>query len=117
MNLPTLAPPTVLLTIGSLGPSSTQVLRELLHARANEPGTHFVVDLRQMDDGHDMTLFALLAAKARSVTDGLGRMTAVIPSRRLSHLLATVGVSISRELPSLGVLHRLDVLSVGLLRD
>lgn len=53
--------------VGALDFGSTRVLRELLFDRT-ESGTQFLVDWSQMDDQHEMTLFALLAAKARAAT-------------------------------------------------
>ena len=108
---------TIHLRIGALDPRSTRVLRELLLARAEPPGTHLVVDLGQMDHHHEMTLFALLAAKARAVTETLGRMTAVGPTQRLAQLLVAIGVTVTRELPVVTVLARVEMISVGQLRD
>jgi|GEM_PF-4910975 len=105
------------LQIGSLDAGSTRDLRELLLDRGNEPGTHLIIDLRQMDDGHDMTLFALLSTKARSISQVLGRMTAVRPTQRLAHLLSTVGVHVTQDLPKIGLAEGILILSIGLFRD
>lgn len=105
------------LQIGSLNAESTRALREILLDRGNEPGTHLIIDLRQMDDGHDMTLFALLSTKARSISEVLGRMTAVRPTQRLAHLLTTVGVHVTQDLPKMAAAEGILILSIGLLRD
>ncbi len=95
---------------------STRVLRELLFDCTDEPGTHLLADLSQMDDQHEMTLFALLAARARAATGVLGGITAVNPTQRLAHLLVAIGVTVTRELPALGALAHVEVINVGQLR-
>lgn len=107
---------TVHLQVGVLDADSVRTLRTVLLDHGNEPKTHVIIDLRQAEDGHDMTLFALLSAKARSVGEALGSMTAVRPTQRLAHLLTTVGVHVTQELPAIAVAERVFVRSIGLLR-
>lgn len=78
---------------------------------------HVVVDLREMDDAHELTLFALLATKALAVADATGDITAVRPSLRLAHLLSTIGVTITREVPVLAGLASIETVTIGRLFD
>lgn len=107
---------TAHLQVGVLDADSVRALRAVLLDHGNEPKTHFIIDLRQADDGQDMTLFALLSAKARSVSEAMGSMTAVRPTQRLTHLFTTVGVHVTQELPAIAVAERVLELSIGLLR-
>jgi hypothetical protein len=104
--------PTLHLVIGDLDALSTGQLRGVLE-REDMPGGHVVVDLRQMDDSHELTLFALLAGKARAVAEVTGNVTAVHASQRLGHLLRSVGIHVAEELPALAGLTGLEVVTVG----
>lgn len=108
--------PTLHLKLGALDADSTRVLRGVL-GRREVPGAHVVVDLRQLDDSHDLTLFALLATKTRAVAESTGVLTVVQPSIRLGHLLRNVGVTVMNELPTLAGLASLEIVTVGLLLD
>jgi anti-anti-sigma regulatory factor len=103
--------------VGALDTRSTDQLRGLLLNCSRQPGSHVVVDLSQMDDSHELTLFALLAASARAATGAMGRVTAVGPTLRLAHLLGTVGVTVARELPVLARMAGAERISVGHRRD
>lgn len=108
--------PTLHLKIGTLDGISTGLLRHVL-SRGEQPGAHIVADLRQADDTHELTLFALLAAKRRAVADAAGLVTAVRPTLRLSHLLGSIGVTVTHELPLLAGLTSLEIVTVGQLLD
>lgn len=88
------------LRIGGLDYTSISQLRQLLHSCPSGPDVHLVVDLTQAGEDHDMTLFALLAEKARPLRAAGGATTALRANSRLSNLLIAIGVTVSsRPLP------------------
>lgn len=106
---------TLHLRVGALDNASTTMLRSVL-SKARKHGVHVVVDLRQTDDAHDLTLFVLLAAAGRP-DPASGVLTAVSPSLQLAHLLRAVGVTVTHDCPTLPEAADLESLSVGSLSN
>lgn len=91
---------TTHLRVCSLSSPAVRRLREVLAACDAGPGHHLIVDLREMDDRHELSVFALLAETARVTASADGSMTALRPSARLAQLLTSVGVPITRTEPA-----------------
>lgn len=87
---------TVTVRVGPLNPVDVRDLRLALSDVNAGPTTHLIVDVCEMDDHNELSVFALLAERARSTIVAEGSMTAVGPSRRLSHLLVATGIPIVR---------------------
>lgn len=87
---------TIHLRVCPLSYPTVRRLREILAACDTGPGHHLVVDLREMDDRHELTVFALLAEAARVAASTNGSLTALRPSTRLAQLLTAVGVPVTR---------------------
>jgi hypothetical protein len=79
------------------------------------PTVLLVVDLRTMDDRHDITVYALLAEKARTSTLADGNMTAIGPSPRLRQLLVASGIPVAREALIPHQTARCEEISIGAL--
>ena len=88
---------TVTLRVGPLTPVTVRDLRLALSDVKAGPATHPIVDLRETDDHNELSVCALLSERARSTIVADGSMTAVGPSRRLSHLLVATGIPVVRS--------------------
>lgn len=91
---------TVHLRVCPLSYPAVRRMREILAACDSGPGHHLIVDLREMDDRHELTVFALLAEAARVTASADGSMTALRPSSRMAQLLLSVGVPVTRKEPA-----------------
>lgn len=87
----------VTLRVCPLDETAVRALRAALLGCEAGPEFHLVVDLREADDRHEITLFALLSETARTTEIAHGNMTALGASRRLSRLLVATGVPVVRE--------------------
>lgn len=88
------------LRIGALDHVSVSQLRQVLAGCPIGPDVHLLVDLSQAGMDHDMTLFALLAKKARPLRATGGATTALSTNSRLGHLLTSIGVTVrTRPIP------------------
>lgn len=88
---------TVTLRVGPMTALNVRDLRLALSDVNAGPTTHLIVDLREMDEHNELSVYALLSERARSTSLADGNMTAVGPSRRLSHLLVATGIPVVRN--------------------
>lgn len=90
---------TMLVEIGALDAASTVQARELLRAASQQAPVDLFVDLTRLDDGHELTMFALLSECSRSLKRNGGTLIAIRPPARLAGYLLSTAIPVAQQPP------------------
>jgi hypothetical protein len=81
--------------VGILDRPAARELRMVLRDLAVRPRTKIVVDVSELDDRHELTLFTCVREAGRRIRDPLSRLVVVQPPDRLTRYLASTCTEVS----------------------
>jgi hypothetical protein len=88
--------PPAWLQVGALDQVATRQLRLLLGHLVARPGSALVVDLADLDAGHELTVFALLSQSGQDLAATGGSLLVVDPPQSLAAMLVSADIRVAR---------------------